>query len=384
MNILPPFCRIAFRAILTLGASIGLLFSAAADDGYWTATNNGSWSSAANWDSGVIANGADDNAYFGLLADVPTNLTVTLDGSRTIGSLFFTDQSGSDSVILNAGTGGPLTLNATLSGSPLVTVVQAAQQIIINVPIAGTNGLEKGGVGTLVLNGTNNYTGETLVSAGTLLVNGQLGTDVVTVASGTLGGTGFIGGPVTVQSGAALATSGTLTISNSLVLQNGSTTRVRVNASNSSHDLVQGLGTVTYGGSLVVSNLAGTPVAGQSFKLFSATTGVSNFTAISPNPAAFLRWRFDPPSGVLSVVSSISSPWISSTGLRGTNFVMVVTNGTPGATNYVLASTNLTLPLANWLRVKTNIVGATGSYAFTNAANTNAMRFYSITVSPLP
>jgi len=365
------------------GAFTGLLFSADGDDGYWTATGNGSWSSAGNWDSGTIANGTDDTAYFGVLADVPANLTVTLDGARTIGTLFFTDQSGADSVILTAGSGGPLTLDATFD-APEVLVAPVAQQISINVPIAGTDGFEKGGAGTLVLNATNVYTGETLVSAGTLLVNGRLGTDVVTVASGTLGGTGFIGGPVTVQSGAALATSGTLTISNSLTLESGSTTRVRVNASNASHDLVQGLGAVTYGGSLVVSNLAGTPVLGQSFQLFSATAGGSSFTSISPNPAPFFRWRFDPASGVLSVVSSISSPLIYSAGLHGTNFVMVVTNGTPGATNYVLASTNLSLPLANWLRVKTNIVGATGSYAFTNAASTNALRFYSVSVSPLP
>lgn len=84
----------------------------------------------------------------------------------------------------------------------------------------------KSGPGTLVLSGTNNYTGTTNVAAGTLLVNGSLGNTATTVANGgTLGGTGSIGGLTTVASGGILSpgdTVGTLTFSNGLTLNSGS------------------------------------------------------------------------------------------------------------------------------------------------------------------
>jgi autotransporter-associated beta strand protein len=63
-------------------------------------------------------------------------------------------------------------------------------------------GLTKSGAGTFTLSGTNVYIGDTLVSAGTLLVNGDqsAATGLVTVAANaTLGGTGTLGGATTVN-----------------------------------------------------------------------------------------------------------------------------------------------------------------------------------------
>ena len=74
-----------------------------------------------------------------------------------------------------------------------------------------TNGaLTKTGVGTLELTNNNTYAGDTLVTAGTLLVNNTTGSGTgsgaVTVQSGgTLGGIGTISGAVTVQSGGTLS-----------------------------------------------------------------------------------------------------------------------------------------------------------------------------------
>ncbi|MCB1133452.1 MAG: autotransporter-associated beta strand repeat-containing protein, partial [Verrucomicrobiae bacterium] len=65
----------------------------------------------------------------------------------------------------------------------------------------GTVALEKVGNGTLTLSGTNAYTGDTLVSAGTLLVTGALGNTAVTVDGGTFGGTGVVGGSFSLDSG---------------------------------------------------------------------------------------------------------------------------------------------------------------------------------------
>jgi autotransporter-associated beta strand protein len=58
-------------------------------------------------------------------------------------------------------------------------------------------GLNKAGEGTLTLNGVSTYTGITLVSAGSLLVNGELGSTLTIVNSGaTLEGDGRVDGAV--------------------------------------------------------------------------------------------------------------------------------------------------------------------------------------------
>ncbi|MSU60051.1 MAG: hypothetical protein EXS35_18090 [Pedosphaera sp.] len=180
------------RPVVALGALLLFAATARGDDGFWTTAGGGSWGNGANWDSGTIADGTDNTAFFGTLVNNPANTTVTLDGARTIGNLLFTDQSGADNWILNPGTGGTLTLDNTFE-APNITVALAAQLVTMNAVLAGTNGLEKLGAGTLQLTATNTFTGEAVVSAGTLRVNGRIGGDGVTVAGGSLGGTGVNG-----------------------------------------------------------------------------------------------------------------------------------------------------------------------------------------------
>jgi hypothetical protein len=133
-------------------AALFLAASAAADDGYWSYPGGGSWASAGNWDSDTIADGTDNTACFGLSFEptIPANATFTLDGARSIGNLVFTASSGPDNWMLNTGSDGPLTLDATFD-LPSVTVALANQQVAINAVLAGTVGLEKLGNGTLVL-----------------------------------------------------------------------------------------------------------------------------------------------------------------------------------------------------------------------------------------
>jgi autotransporter-associated beta strand protein len=67
----------------------------------------------------------------------------------------------------------------------------------------GTVGVE---AGTLVLTGSNSYTGATTVSGGRLSVNGSLGNTAVSVQSGgEIGGSGSIAGTIGVLSGGTLA-----------------------------------------------------------------------------------------------------------------------------------------------------------------------------------
>jgi hypothetical protein len=186
--------------------------------------------------------------------------------------------------------------------------------------ISGTSGLVNNGSGTLTVLTTNDYTGDTTFNAGGLLVNGALGFTVVTINSGAaLGGTGTILGLVTVNPGATFspgASIGTLTISNNLVLADGSTSVFEANMNTLAYDQVVGLTKVTCGGTLSLV-LSGRPVAvTDTFKLFSATTvatafstpyggAFSNILPATPGPAG-LAWNTNslPIDGTLRVVST--------------------------------------------------------------------------------
>jgi autotransporter-associated beta strand protein len=162
----------------------------------------------------------------------------------------------------------------------------------------------KTGIGQLTLVGDDSaFGGITTVSNGTLLVNSDLGTSLVYVKGGILGGTGYISGAVTNQSGTLSPGTngiGTLTIANDLTLASGSFTTVQVNQGAAMADLVTGLNAVTYGGTLVVTNLSGTLDTNSTFTLFSASTHVGNFSTISGSPGNGLAWSFT--NGVLSVI----------------------------------------------------------------------------------
>ena len=174
--------------------------------------------------------------------------------------------------------------------------------------ISGAGTMEKQGAGTLVLPGTNTYTGITTVSAGTLLVNGIIGASAVTVANGTLGGNGLIQGPVIIQTGGRLAPGvsiGALTISNSLTLSG--LTAMELNAAAGTNDLVRELTSIAYGGTLYLSNLAGIITASHTFKLFSANIYRGAFAALSPaSPGPGLGWNTNTlvTDGTLRVVST--------------------------------------------------------------------------------
>ncbi|MCW1923864.1 autotransporter-associated beta strand repeat-containing protein [Luteolibacter arcticus] len=141
-------------------------------------------------------------------------------------------------------------------------------------PVIGDNGtgvvsFSKAGAGTWALTGINTYTGPTTINAGTLLANNAsgsaTGTNTVTVKStGTLGGTGAVAGPVVLESGAALApgTSIESLATGDLTLPVGATLFAQIDSSGTpSADVVNVTGNVTLGGTLAVTDIAGTPAA---------------------------------------------------------------------------------------------------------------------------
>jgi autotransporter-associated beta strand protein len=165
-------------------------------------------------------------------------------------------------------------------------------------------GLIKTGAGIETFSGNNTYTGGTTVNAGTLDINGNNGPGYIIASGGILGGTGTIGGPVSIGSAGTLspgAPVGTLTITNNLSLAGN--TLVALNAGANSR--VAGLASVTFGGTLTITNLGGPLVFGSHYTLFSAASYFGNFSNIVGNPGPGLAYSFNPTNGVLSVISTL-------------------------------------------------------------------------------
>jgi autotransporter-associated beta strand protein len=290
-------------------------------------------------------------------------------------------QSDSGDLILTAGvTAGGVGRFIVLRGAGSGEIQGALDQTGAN-----SEYVVKTDSGTWTLWGTNTPGQTTTISNGVLVVNGSMDTNLVTVAGGTLAGTGVFYGPVVVNSGATLAPGpgiGTITISNNLTLATGSFTSLELDKTLGTSDHVIGISSLTYGGTLVVTNLAGTLAVGDTFKLFDAATYTGAFSAINPATpgAGALRWDRTQlaVNGTLGVVT-VGQPAITSVTYGGGQFTISGTNGTIGQTFYVLSSTNAATPLANWSRVATNVF--TGN-AFTNTISVTAepKRFYLISI----
>lgn len=256
---------------------------------------------------------------------------------------------------------------------------------------SGTS-LVKIGTGMLVLTGTNTYTHGTTVNGGILMVNtpGASGTGpgAVTVNSGgTLAGTGIVSGPVSVNSGGALVPGdplGALTISNNLTLASVGAICFQVEHLPLTNSAVHVTGTLTEGGTLVVTNIGSAALTnGDSFKLLNAAGFSGSFASlVMPSLPPGLGWDTSSlgTNGAISVVVT-AHPVISSVTISGSTLTVSGSNGVANASYYLLTTTNLTLPAAAWTRLLTNQFDAQGSFNFTNPIQPNSPQsFYLIKV----
>jgi len=155
-------------------------------DGTWITSNgSGTWNDAGNWLSGQIAYGANKTATFNTLT-LSSDVTVHLDGPRTIGHMTFDDLGGTYGWILD-NNGSSTNILTLVAAAPTITVGNTTVEI--SAELAGINGLTKAGTGTLTLSGANSYSGGTTIAGGNLVANNNsaLGAGSATItASGAL------------------------------------------------------------------------------------------------------------------------------------------------------------------------------------------------------
>ncbi len=160
----------------------------------WTgAGGNMNWSNSGNWTGGV-PNFAGATAVINARAASP--ITITLDSPQTVGSLTLGSTNGTAVTI--SGTGGnTLTLDNLGSGATISAIsggthdIDAPVVLAENLTVSGSGTLAfgqsssitdngnqysltmSGAGGTLILSGSDSYSGGTNVSAGTLIVTSQ-------------------------------------------------------------------------------------------------------------------------------------------------------------------------------------------------------------------
>jgi len=152
----------------------------------------------------------------------------------------------------------------------------------------------KGGGGILEFAGTNNYTGSTTVTNGTLEIDGINAGSGITVDGGTLAGIGVIQSPVTISALGTLSPGtngiGTLSVAGNVSLSGTTSLDLDKTAGVLSNDVLTNVTTLALGGALQL-NLTGDPLAaGDSFNVFSAGSITGSFTSITPAPGAGLQW----------------------------------------------------------------------------------------------
>jgi autotransporter-associated beta strand protein len=247
MKTLAHFRPIVVASLLFVASAQGLR----ADNGTYTnATTGGLWSDSGNWTGATIADGAGFTASFS--ADLLAADTVTLDTSRTIGNLSFSDTgTGTPFPWTMAASGGSVLTLATGTGTPTISVSTSSSNSTISAPLAGNQGYTKAGAGILIFKdistASNMLSGEIHLTAGKLNLQNVSGGAVTLIR--------MVNTAVNFDSGTALqvGSSGGAGAGTAGLISTG--TNGTVNATSNLRPLsLGGSGTYSFGGTLSAAN----------------------------------------------------------------------------------------------------------------------------------
>lgn len=205
--------------------------------------------------TGIDTTLSDDTAVTTLRFVQPEARTVTVatDKTLTTGGILVSSAVGNN---LSSITNGTLCSAATVADRDLVIInndpsSSLAIGSVIADAAAGATGLTKSGPGTLTLTAANTYTGPTVINAGEIIVSSvaikstaqPLGKGDIVLGGGTLiyavGGTLFQG------------------VDKNIMLLEGTTSTVEVNATAANEKGVAGTGRITGAGNLVINAATG-------------------------------------------------------------------------------------------------------------------------------
>ncbi|MGV7218748.1 autotransporter outer membrane beta-barrel domain-containing protein, partial [Bradyrhizobium sp. UFLA05-112] len=216
-------------------------------------------------DAGILQAGSTSAFGNNSAVTVASGAVLDLAGfSNAIGSL------AGAGIVTNSGAAATLTTGGDTTSTVFSGTIQDG---------AGSIALTKTGIGLLLLSGSNSYTGATIVSGGTLQVDGSIASSSqVTVQSGAaLSGSGTVGATV-IDGGAIFApgngTAGTsMVVSGSLALASGAVYLVQVSPSAASFASVAGVATL--GGATVDAVFASGSYISKRYTILTASGGVS-------------------------------------------------------------------------------------------------------------
>lgn len=259
-SVLRKIARLMLIAPLVYGNNKAL-----AQQDNWQPSSGSSWFQSSNWSSGVptanndVAVETNSVAFIqGTNAAHANSLTID-NGGVAVGNITSGTLNVNGTIAVGtAGTSGSFSLNygfvscntlaigasssysdtsygiLDLTGNDPTIEMAGGVTVTMNSQIIGTNGLNKNGLGTLILNGNNNYSGGTTIDIGTLQVGN----------GGTSGNLGY--GDVTDNGTLAFDRSDTINVTNQIsgtgnLVQEGSGTTI-LTANN------------TYSGGTTISN----------------------------------------------------------------------------------------------------------------------------------
>jgi len=326
--------------------------------------------------SGVLMNRDGGNYHLGALQSSSSSTQVRgSNNSGSAGTTYYIGEKGLDTTfagVIRTGTGGT----------------------------GATTSIVKLGADTFTLTGANTYTGSTTISNGVLALAFNGSTDgsinnstTINVTPGTyldvsarsdktlqlgasatqqLRGRGTINGSLNVGGSGTVAPGGdigTLTVTNNIYLNGTAWMKLNRTNSQTSDLLVSSLGAISYGGTLVVTNIGDPLQVGDTFTLFSPH-GSGSFTLKLP-----ITYIWDTSqltvNGSITVTGIVAPPSISKIDYSQLANGSITFYGTyPNATNYpfgtftgnVLTSTNMTSPLSSWKVIATGLIDD-GTYA---------------------
>ena len=236
---------------------------------------------------------------------------------------------------------------------------------VINNQTTNALSVTMNGPGIWTFTATNTYAGATLVQGGTLLVNGAIGTNTVTVQTNSmLGGTGTIGGAVTYNTGshAVLTLGSPLTLSSSLIVSNGADVHLKLtnNVPVGNYTLATYNVTGSSGAFSTSAVIDSGSLAGTSTGTIVTSGGIVQLQVTAAAPSSPPNF---PPGGV-SVLPSGN--------------ISLVATGAVGGTYKIWATTNLALtPITNtWTLLNSGTI-TTSPFTNTDLTATNyTQRFY--------